>query len=1055
MANACLWNRYVGGGRVRTQLGKLSRFSAVFLLAVSAASAQTITTRIFTADPVPFVDKLHAELAKPKLAGFAKTSVEWSGFPVQSPNTAALIVVVEDQNGALVKDAKVVVVNSATGATREAVSGSEGRATVTALPLTGSYTVSVAKTGFGNEERKDITLRAGETATLKVRLLVGAANAQVTVYGTTEGVRDNPQIGRRLDSSLIDESPILGRKVTTLPLLNAAFRQAKGTGDLFVNATYFVTGVGGRRQTTVTLDGANNDEGWGRQTAIATVPLGAVQEMNVLSNAFSAEFGWTSGPALNIVTKSGTNSFHGEGLFLGRPGDWQAKTFSTKNFCPPSVSSCVTPTTLTAINPVDIPDALRQGSGTFGGPLIKDKTFFFATTDYTQQDRTTFLSSSLPAFLLPADGHLDYTGHYRQFLFNARVDHRLTANQTLMGRFNVDRFYDDNPQDAVSGTNAPSVARRYARRSWTAQLNHTAVISANLLNEARFAFLNGDPVTKWEAQNLSTAYTRAGSVPFTIGQSRLSDIYSRQAQFSDTLSWTLGQHYLRFGGSLTRHTSGGTGSEPGTAVLGTFTFRNTTTAPFDQLTLSDVQNYTQPINFGISSYELTQWLYTGFVQDSLHLRRDLTVDLGLRYDRQTLTDAKKNFAPRVGFGWHPWGSARTSIRGGYGMYYTQIRSNAVAGYLVSGLDGLTTYTATPGQTGFPTCLTGSCLPVPLDPKTLPAAQLPARDITIKAGLRSFYQAQFTRYGLDFSKLANYPDQLKNPRSQVVTIGAEQEFFKGLFVGADYVHQHLSDIDRTVDLNAPTPFERTAPGQTRTVAAANATRPILPVNGGVRAINVLTNLGVADYDGLQTQISYRGNRKIFAAVSYTLSKATNTSEPDGNGIAPDQGHLSRLGEIERAPSVLDQRHRAVITFSYQLPYGFTAGTLSQFASARPFNATTGVDNNGDGANNDRPIVNGQLLARSAFRGTMTQDVALFVENRIKTSEHTNLLLRLEGFNLFNHGNYLGRGQTIYGDAATPNTTFGQLVAVGTATNALPAFANVDPPRMFQLQVRFSF
>ena len=105
----------------------------------------------------------------------------------------------------------------------------------------------------------------------------------------------------------IDETPILGRKVTTLPLLNSAFRQGKGTGDLFVNATYFVTGVGSRRTTTFTLDGANNDEGWGRQTMIATVPLGAIQEITVLSNAFSSEFGWTAGPALNIVTKSGTN----------------------------------------------------------------------------------------------------------------------------------------------------------------------------------------------------------------------------------------------------------------------------------------------------------------------------------------------------------------------------------------------------------------------------------------------------------------------------------------------------------------------------------------------------------------------------------------------------------------------------------------------------------------------------------------------------------------------------------------------------------------------------
>jgi len=983
----------------------------------------------------------------------------------QSPNTATMIVAVVDQAGAVVKDAKVLVVNNATGAVREAVSGSDGSATIPALSLTGTYTVGVSREGFGAQELKDITLRSGETATLKVKLLVGPEKAEVIVYGAAEGVRADPQIGRRLDGLQIDETPILGRKVTTLPLLNSAFRQAKGTGDLFVNATYFVTGVGGRRQTTVLLDGANNDEGWGRQTAIATVPLGAIQEITVLSNAFSSEFGWTSGPALNIVTKSGTNSLHGEGLFMIRPGDWQAKKFSTKNFCPPSVLTCVKPPSLAAINPVDIPDALQQVSGSIGGPIIKDKTFFFATTDYTRQDRTTFLSSALPAFLAPADGRLDYTGHYRQFLFDGRLDHKLTSRQTLMGRFNIDRFYDDNPQDAVGGTNAPSVARRYTRRSVTGQVNHTMVINANLLNETRFAYLHGDPVTLWEAKTLSTTYTRGGTVPFTIGQSRASDIFGHQAQFSDTLSWSLGKHYLRFGGSVTRHTSGGTGSEPGTAILGTFAFKNTTTAPFDQLTLTDVQNYTQPIDFGINSYELPQWLYTAFLQDSIHLRRDLTVDVGIRYDRQTLTDATKNFAPRLGFGWRPGGSSRLSIRGGYGMYYTQIRSNAVAGFLVNGLDGLTTYTAGPGQTGFPTCLT--CVPVNVDPKTIRLEQLPARDITIRAGRRAFYEAQFARFGLNFDLLPNYPDELVNPRSHVASIGAETEVIRGLFVGADYVRQRLTGIDRTVDLNAPLPFDRTSPGQfrclqghltcpaTETVTAANNSRPILPVNGKVRQVNVLTNLGVADYDGLQTQVSFRGNRRMYTAISYTLSKATNNSEPDGNGIGPNDGNFSRQGEFERGPSLLDQRHRAVITFSYLLPLNITAGTLAQFASARPFNATTGVDNNGDGLNNDRPVINGTVISKSAFRGTPTSDVAVFIESRIKTSERTSILIRLEGFNIFNHGNYLGRGITTYGDTGTPLPAFGQLAQVGTAANALPAFANVDPPRMFQAQARFTF
>jgi len=970
----------------------------------------------------------------------------------QSPNNAGIVVIVVDQSGLIVKDAKVTVVNNQTGAAREGNSGADGSASFPGLSLTGTYTVSVTKQGFGDETRGDINLRSGEVATLRVRLLVGTEKAEVTVYGTNDGVRADAQIGVRLDSATIDETPILGRKVTTLPLLNSSFRQGKGTGDLFVNATYFITGSGSRRTTTYMLDGASNDEGWGRQTMLTTVPLGAVQEAAVLTNAFSAEFGWTAGPAFNIVTKSGTNAVRGEGLYLARPGGWQAKTFSTDGFCPPSVSSCVTPSTLVAINPTDLPDELNQISGAIGGPLVKDRTFFFATGDYTHQDRTTQLSPTLPAFVLPADGSLQYVGHYRQGLLNGRVDHKLSPSQTLMVRSNYDHFYDTNPNDAVVGTSAPTVARRYTRGTASVQANHTTVVSGNLLNEARVAYLNGSPVTLWEAQELSTTYTRGGSVPFTIGESRQSDITSHQFQFADTVSWSRGAHNLRFGGSLVQQTSGGTGSEPGQATLGTFTFLSTTTAPFEQLTINDVQQYSEPVSYGITSYELSQWMSVAFLQDRWRVNDQLTLDAGLRYDQQSLTTDKNNFAPRLGFAWHPGGDAKSVVRAGYAMYYTQIRANALASALTGGLDGIVTYTASPGQTGFPTSLTA--VPLRLDPRTLPVSQQPARNITIRAGQREAYKQQFASYGLNFDLLPNYPDTFVNPRSQVSSIGFEREVARGLFAGADYVHQTWTELDRSVDLNAPSPFDRTAIGQTRSVAAANATRPIVPVNGGVRNVNVLMNLGEAQYDGLQMQASYRGHPKFQANVSYTLSKATNTTEPDGNGIGPNDANIARLDEQERGPSVVDQRHRAVITASYNLPYNVTAGTLIQLASARPFNSVTGLDNNGDGANNDRPVVDGAVLSKSAFRGTGTQDVGLFVEGRVKAAGRT-LLLRLEGFNLFNHGNILGRAQTTYGDIATINPTFGQVVAAGTATNALPALANIDPPRMFQLQIRYQF
>ena len=166
-------------------------------------------------------------------------------------------------------------------------------------------------------------------ATVRVRLTASGGASQVTVYGTATGVRSDPQLGMRLDAEQIEQVPVLGRKITSLPLLNAAFRSGKGTGDLFLNTFYFVSGAGGRREASYAVDGATGDEPWGRQTMFSTLPIGAVHEMTVLSSAFSAEFGWTSSTAVNVVTKAGTNVVHGEALYLGRPARWEKSSATT------------------------------------------------------------------------------------------------------------------------------------------------------------------------------------------------------------------------------------------------------------------------------------------------------------------------------------------------------------------------------------------------------------------------------------------------------------------------------------------------------------------------------------------------------------------------------------------------------------------------------------------------------------------------------------------------------------------------------------------------------
>ena len=972
--------------------------------------------------------------------GLAAVLTAWTlPAAAQSLNTATLVVTITDQTGGVIPGAAVTV-KDASGKSREGTSDAKGALTIPSLDVNGRYTVTVHLNGFADSTTTVPTLRAGEAAQMAVKLVASGGTSEVTVYGTTEGIRNDPELGTRIDAARVDETPLLGRKVSALPLLNAAFRNAKGTGDLFMNSVYFVTGAGGRRQADFAVDGATGDELWGRQTMFTTLPASAIAEMNIESRAFSAEYGWTSSAAINVVTKSGSNATHGEGIFLGRPGMWQPKTFSAAQQCPPSVSTCLAPASngvATPIVPPDIPDSLGQGSFSLGGAIVKDRTFYFLAGDGTDQHRTAAITS--PVLVPAGQTSVPYVGTYQQALVDGRLDHKFSDTNSLMARVNLDRFHDTNPQDTVGGNTLPSAGREFARHAYSAQVNETAILNPSLLNEARVEFQNASPVTNFTPLDPSTQITRAGAVPFTSGTSLAVNVFSRQTSFSDTMTWVHGVHNVRFGGALTRSSSGGNGTEFGNAfVLGQFTANSSSTAAPDNLTIADIQKYQQSFTLGQSSYVLNQWVYDLFVQDSYRVGNHLTLDLGLRYDRQTFSDSKNDFAPRVGFGWNPNGDHKLAIRGGYGMYTTELRANNDASFTLGGPQGQFTYAATPGQTGFPTCLGAGCTPVAFD-QNAALETLPARNITIRPGMASYYSQFF-----NVSALPGYASAtFRNPISQVGSVGFEREIRSRMFLSVDYVRQHWTGIDQTVDLNAPSLFVRTAPGQTRTAAQADATRPIVPVNGGYRQINTIENLGIADYNGVQTMLRWQ-DAWNYLSVSYTLSKATNTTEPDGNGAGPND--FNQLGPaFETAPSLLDQRHRAVITYARQLPWlHLTAGTMNSLASAKPFNATTGVDNNGDGNNNDRPVINGVVVGRYAFRGTPTYDTDVYLQSTLKAANQS-VVLRVEVFNLFNHANILGRNGT-YGDTGTAAPSFGQASA---------GLSNVDPGRMFQFQFRYQF
>jgi outer membrane receptor protein involved in Fe transport len=922
---------------------------------------------------------------------------------------------VRDTTGAVVPGAEVNVWNRDTGLKRDTQTGDGGVYTISSLPLTGEYIIKVTKAGFNVQTSEAIQLKAGETATLDFTLGAAGSTAEVAVLGTADGVQgDSAQLGTRLDSRKLDETTVLGRKMTNLINLNSATRPARGTGDLFLNNYLFVANGSGRRQTAFTLDGGSADDDWGRQTVFTSVPLASLQEFTVLTNAASAEYGRTAGSVVNIVTKAGTNDYHAELLTVFRPGGIESN--------PPA----------TPLGTPLLKDRLFQLSGIISGPIVTDRTHFMFGGEASHQLRDSVITSLLAPGV--------FKGVYNQGLLVARVDHKINNANTLSGRFNFDIFSDTNPQDAVGNTVLPSAGRVFRRKTYIGQVSETAVISPTLINEVRAQFQLGSPITQFDPISPSPQFVRtlaSNAALSTEGESRVANLTNHQYQLSDVMTYARGRHDLRFGGDAIHSTSGGLGQEFGTGFFqGQFTFNpgagcvGSVCQPTSTLTIANVQRYTQ--SFGDSTYHVSEWNWALFAQDNFRVRPDLTLNLGIRYDRQTFTDDTNNVSPRFGFAYNVKGDGKTIIRGSYGIYYSQLRANLGAQFALSGTTGVFTYTANSGQPGFPTSLTPFA--------SFPLGAIPARNIVIRPGRAALYNQFF-----NVSKLRGYPDKLLSPYTQQAVFGFERELPGKWIISADWVYAHTIKIDRLLDMNAPSPFVRTAAGQTRTAAAADATRPIIPVNNGFRRIQVVVNEGTSIYQGIQTKVTRRFANDFSVLFSYTYSHTINNVEPDAGSGDPNE--FSQLGDFENANSQLDQRHRAVISGWWIAPYRIVVGGVSTMASGRPYNIITGTDNNGDGANIDRPVVNGILFPRNAGHTSQISDTSVFLEREFTVSERFRLSFRAEGFNIFNHSNTVGRNAT-YGNAASglPAATLGQ---------TLSGVANVETGRQFQFQVRFRY
>jgi hypothetical protein len=969
------------------------------------------------------------------VALFLATSILFA----QTPDTATINGRVVDQSHAGVAGVTLTVINAQIGLKRTAQSDAAGHFSLAGLPVSGSYTITATKQGFADATLDKVSLSGDTAADLNLQLNVAGGQSQITVTGVAGEVRaDEPQLGTVLDNHQMDATPLLGSKITNLPMLNAANRPAISQGDVFMNQTLFTTNGAGRRQAWFEVDGANGIDTWGRQTIMSTLPRTAVQEMSVLTNAFSAEFGGSTGSVINIVSKSGGSQLHGELMELWRPADTSA---ALSGFS--AASSNAAGNTL-------LSDTLGQSAVALGGPLGSgDKTHFFLAGEFSREDKSSPIISPI------APGN--YVGHYRGWLAFVRVDHQINHKNNLFFRANLDGFHDTNPNGIVGGNSLPTVARVFRKRTYSPELGETAVLTPRLINNVRLQFQLASPITEFDPVIYGTQY----SVPistggtFTSGTSQSALLINRQYEANDTLSAVLGRHQVRFGADvLVAHNGGNSKEFGGPSYLGVFAYNTCTLAlavcesPSYLGNIGNVKTYSQ--SYGNAAYTVTDTIFSAFAQDDFQVRRDLTINLGIRYELQTFTDSRKSFAPRVGFAYNVGGDGKTVIRGGFGIYYSQIVDNNEANYALTGPTGVFTYVASPGQIGFPTSV--SAVPIPAFPA---GAQAPLRSLYIRPG----DSANIDQY-LQTSTLIGYQSQLLNPYSEQWSLGIERRLHGTWVLAVDYVGSHTLRINRPLDVDPPTPFVRTSPGQTRTAQAANCTRPYwiwwYNHNGTVCNPSAATNPqppysviqsdvndGYSYYDALDVNLRHSFSRRLSMLVSYTWSHAIDNVDPDIPSQNPNDPNFT--GRIENANAIFDQRHRFVLSGLYILPLKVHFSGVATLGSGLPYNYTTGTTNSGDtGGTTDRPVINGVVVGRNAGHGKPIYDVSPALE-RAFGMERLQVVLRAEAFNVFNRANFVGYSGT-YGNGAAAGAGFGApLVGI---TAQLPARS-----MQFSVKVRF--
>ncbi len=507
------------------------------------------------------------------------------------------------------------------------------------------------------------------------------------------------------------------------------------------------------RDTQYRLDGNTNYDTLFNNAPLQRFSLSAVQEFRVLTNQFNAEHGSTSTGLIITTTRSGTDELHGELLFFARPSGIQAR--------PPLANRRV-------------PNQLLQWGASLGGPVGSGSTYFFANYERLNQDRGSVVTSPQPAFFI---------GALRDNVALLRLDHRFADTHWLSLRLNGQRETNTNPNDRVGGLTQPSAGALSLGQAVGAQLTDT-LTRGTLVNEFRAGYINAIPSRSIPFDS-TAGIVRPGYS--TEGNSASSLVRTEVYQAADQVSIQRGTHAIKFGGDFILRKV----RDFSYTQFGTYTFA----AGPPQSGETPLQ-YSQRFGVAMLTYGQTQW--ADFVQDTWRAHPRLTLNLGLRYDYQSILDDHNNFGPRFGFAWDVAGDGRTMIRGGTGLFYDQPFFHGLTQrFLLNSLDApFATFTLTPADAAFP------AFPASLYPLVPPPGlALGPRNVVLRN------------------------ETLLSPYTSQITLGIQRVLARQWVLTVDGVRSLTVKQFVHYNKNAPAPFPRTMPGQMRTVAEADRTRPL--------------------------------------------------------------------------------------------------------------------------------------------------------------------------------------------------------------------------------------